>query len=389
MSPALYVSGMTTRVPQIYCCLLAGGRPLVIAKIGFFVEGMSGPGSGSWTRLSLLVQGLVSAGAEVHILGDAGVHEQAHSWGVASLQLHPRLSKVERFARRRARISAFSRATGCTIVHIEAPPFIGSPEAICLASIHDLREMDGQNKGRLTASKFYFRHILPRFAPDIDGWLALSRYGVGEIQKKLGFPSNSVFLLPPIVTGAAKVLEAKPQGAQQFVLALGHLEKRKNLGVLIEASSSAQWPSTLELWIAGKDHGELARLRALAENTRTAVRFLGEVDEDTKWNLLHRASIVAVPSLLEGFGLVAVEAPLAGTPALVANRTALIEVAAHREALVDAQNPSQWAERVAALVNDNSRRAEVLSAQMRFAQSFGSESVTAKLLGIHEKFSNN
>lgn len=346
---------------------------------------MSGPGSGSWTRLSLLAAGLVARGVEVHVLGELGVHDQADSWGTTSVQLIPRLSKVNRFIGRGRRIAAFVRSTGCEVVHIEAPPFTGLRKVICIASIHDLREMAGGNAGRITLSRFYYQQILSRYAPHIDGWLALSNYGSLEIEKRLRVSSSSVHLVPPIVAGPLRAQSAPSLGLPPYVLALGHLEERKNLGVLIKAAGNSRWPHDVELWIAGKDQGQLPGLSALAARTPTPVRFLGEVDEDKKWQLMRQASLVAVPSLLEGFGLVAVEGPLAGTPALVSNRTALVELAAHPYAQVEAENPSEWAEKIAALIGDERRRAEILDAQNHLARSFSSETVTSNLMALYDR----
>ncbi|MDQ5975479.1 MAG: hypothetical protein QG661_2688, partial [Actinomycetota bacterium] len=38
-------------------------------RIGFVVEGMTGPGSGVWSRFVSLVDGLAADGVDVHALG--------------------------------------------------------------------------------------------------------------------------------------------------------------------------------------------------------------------------------------------------------------------------------------------------------------------------------
>ena len=43
-------------------------------RIGFVVEGMTGPGSGVWSRFVSLVDGLAADGVDVHALGS--VHQQ-------------------------------------------------------------------------------------------------------------------------------------------------------------------------------------------------------------------------------------------------------------------------------------------------------------------------
>jgi glycosyltransferase involved in cell wall biosynthesis len=59
---------------------------------------------------------------------------------------------------------------------------------------------------------------------------------------------------------------------------------------------------------------------------RDAVRFTGPVPEAELVDLLQRASVVAIPSLYEGFSLPAVEAMACGTPLVTTDAGALPEV---------------------------------------------------------------
>lgn len=357
-------------------------------SVGFCMEGMSGPGSGAWTRLSNLVRGLIRAGVSVHVLGEKGVHEEANLWNASTVTLIGKMTKVQRFLGRPSRISEFAKSTGSQFIHLEAPPFIGSKTVPTLGTIHDLRELQKDGGGSF-AARFYYSHILRLTARSIKGWVGLSSYGVNEIEQGLRIPRNRVFLLPPIVDSPTVVMQKTPSSSPRYVLALGHLEQRKNLETVIRASSEPRWPNQLELWIAGDDHGIENELRKIAFCLNAPVRFLGPVTEHKKWELLKQASIVVIPSLLEGFGLVAIEATLAGTIALVSDRAALPEIAGHPMAEVNARDPVQWAQRVGMLLENQNLRSEVLDSQIRRATRFETGKVIETLFEIYRKLDSS
>ncbi len=84
----------------------------------------------------------------------------------------------------------------------------------------------------------------------------------------------------------------------------------------------------------------------MANTSSATTTFLGPVSEGDKWWLLAHAEIVAVPSLLEGFGIVALEAILAGTPVLVADTSALPEVVGNPLAVLPPDDHEAWSQRI-------------------------------------------
>src|SRR5258707_8757069 len=109
-----------------------------------------------------------------------------------------------------------------------------------------------------------------------------------------------------------------------FILAVGTVEPRKNYSRLLAAYRRLR--SKPQLVIAGRPgwaYGDtLQKIRA-----EPGVRFLGHVDEPTLAALYRSASVLAFPSLYEGFGLPLLEAMAAGLPALIGKSGALPELA--------------------------------------------------------------
>lgn len=141
-----------------------------------------------------------------------------------------------------------------------------------------------------------------------------------------------------------------------------------------------------ELWIVGD--GDLrpalehdVRTRDLAE----AVRFLGEVSDAEKDELLRRSRCFAMPSAGEGFGLVYVEAMRAGRPCLVSTLDAGREVVNPPEAglAVDPRRSTELAEALVRLLTpgaewDRWSRA----ARARYASRYTQEHFERRLVDV-------
>lgn len=110
--------------------------------------------------------------------------------------------------------------------------------------------------------------------------------------------------------------------------AIGHLEPRKNLDVVIAALARDRSLPDLDLHGAAKP-GELERLQALARQLGIGARvhFRGAFDDVDLPRILSECSAVVFPSRLEGFGIGAIEAQLAHSPLAIADAGALPEVA--------------------------------------------------------------
>ncbi|MGI9612592.1 MAG: glycosyltransferase family 4 protein [Acidimicrobiales bacterium] len=146
---------------------------------------------------------------------------------------------------------------------------------------------------------------------------------------------------PPICPSEAAGRVAAELGLpDSFVLWVGTVEPRKNLPRLVEAMGLLG--DDLALAVVGPDGWDVDGEDLLAP-LGARVHRLGRVDEYELSALYRSATVFALPSLAEGFGLPVLEAMAHGTPVVTSRGTATEEVAGDAGVLVDPTDPASIA----------------------------------------------
>lgn len=168
-----------------------------------------------------------------------------------------------------------------------------------------------------------------------------------------------------------------------YALFVGGIEPRKNLETLVAAFAMLE-PGT-RLVIAGgpvrwdpKAQERLdATIGSLAPASRARIVRTGYVSDKEKVALLTGSTILAYPSLYEGFGFPVLEGFAAGVPVLTSNVSSLPEVAGDAAFLVDPRDVAAIAEGFTQLFEDADLRAMLSAAGVARASKFTWEA-TAK-----------
>jgi len=220
--------------------------------------------------------------------------------------------------------------------HLPAPRELGVPFTLTL---HDLRRL-ARWPGRWLARPF-LSDAVSRAA----GVVAVSRTVRDEIASRFG-PRRSW-----VVPNAADHLEVLPRRVatqNPFLLHVGHIEPRKNLGLIVRAL--ALDPSLPPLHLVGAPKGrEDRRLLRLTRKlgVEARVRFLGPLPDPELPPLYAACSAAVFPSRIEGFGIGTLEAMLAGAPVAVARAGALPEVAGPEAPTFSPDDPGECARAIA------------------------------------------
>jgi glycosyltransferase involved in cell wall biosynthesis len=152
-----------------------------------------------------------------------------------------------------------------------------------------------------------------------DRVLAVSEFTKREAVELLRLDPERVTVIGNAVEPRFSPSDNLSQG--EYVLAVGTLEPRKNLGRVAEAAARAG----VELRVVG------ARGWGGVETSG----WLGEVDDDRLVELYSGARALVYPSLYEGFGIPVLEAMACGTPVVTSRGGATEEVAGDAAVLVD------------------------------------------------------
>lgn len=202
-------------------------------------------------------------------------------------------------------------------------------------------------KANVAASRKFAERVMRR----ADGLIAISESTRRDAVRILGLDAGRIEVIYPGV--AAAYFEAgREQGdvvarrygvKKPYVLFVGTVEPRKNLGVLVDAWT--QLPASLraefELVVAGPGGWGAPDLLDRLRAGLPGIRYLGYVPETDLPALNAGASVFAYPSLYEGFGLPVAQALAAGVPVVTSNTSSLPEVVGDGGLLVDPQSPAE------------------------------------------------
>jgi glycosyltransferase involved in cell wall biosynthesis len=190
---------------------------------------------------------------------------------------------------------------------------------------------------------------------------------------------------PATIAAPASTFRPVPElEGRPFVLALGTLERRKNIPRLVQAFAAvAASAPEVRLVLAGAPGNDAAAIDdAIATLPRTLtqqVLLTGRIDEATKAWLLHHATALAYPSLDEGFGFPLLEAMALDLPVVAATAGSIPEVAGDAAVLVDPMDVDALGAALSQVLSDSALRRR-LSAAGRLRVEHFSWSTTARRL---------
>jgi glycosyltransferase involved in cell wall biosynthesis len=170
------------------------------------------------------------------------------------------------------------------------------------------------------------------------------------------------------------------------VLFVGRLTAQKGVDALLRATALGAFDAPLT--VCG-DGPEEAPLRALAASLGIAarVRWLPAQPQPQLADLYRSAAVVAMPSVEEGLGLVAVEAGMCETPVVGFRSGGLVDVVRDGQtgALVPPGDTAALAHAIAAFVNDPARARDAGGRARSAAAPFTPAAAAARYRAVYER----
>jgi glycosyltransferase involved in cell wall biosynthesis len=194
----------------------------------------------------------------------------------------------------------------------------------------------------------------------------------------------------PTAARPASATWTRPLADRPFVLALGTIERRKNVPALVEAFGRAapqlDGAALVLAGAPGDDGPAVARaLAALPPAVRDDVFMPGAVDSATKSWLLHHAAALAYPSLDEGFGFPILEAQAAGRPIVATRAGSIPEVAGDGAELVPVGDQDALAGALVRVLDDDDRSRELVAAGTANLARFSWTATANELVRIYRR----
>ncbi len=245
-------------------------------------------------------------------------------------------------------------------------PFNGMhfvPAAPALVTMHDAFAFTEPERERI--ARFRVQSPMRRAARYAARIAVDSDWTRDEVARVLGVelerltvvaPQADAFFTP-LQDGADRL--PIPLEGKRYVLLVGVRERRKNARLALEACARALRGDETLVVVGALSPAD--RTRALALRLRC-----GEIaaSDRTLRTLYRGAALVLVPSLAEGFGLVAAEAIACGAAVVASNVSALPEATRGAALLLDPNDVGLWARTVRALL-DEPGPADALRARAR------------------------
>ncbi|TSC73173.1 MAG: mannosyltransferase [Parcubacteria group bacterium Gr01-1014_38] len=175
-----------------------------------------------------------------------------------------------------------------------------------------------------------------------------------------------------------------------LVLYVGSEHRRKNLRRLLEALALVRQRVPNVRFVKIGDAGVASGRRELRETIARlhldrTVRLVEESNDAALRLWYHAATVLAFPSLDEGFGFPPLEAMACGTPVVTSNRSSLPEVVGDAAILVNPEDTEAIAEGLALVLTDAPLRAELRRRGLARAAQFTRENMLAATLAVYAK----
>ncbi|HEX3281112.1 MAG TPA: glycosyltransferase family 1 protein [Pyrinomonadaceae bacterium] len=238
---------------------------------------------------------------------------------------------------------------------------------------------------------------LPLMARVADAIIVPTKSVGAEVCERLKISRDKVFAVAeaarasfrPTAPAEAAAVRRRLGVRDNFLLAVGTLEPRKNLLLLIsafEALTQVPAGSDLQLVIAG-GHGWLSGplLKAVAESpVRSRILLTDYLHDDDLRGLYSSCRAFVYPSIYEGFGLPPLEAMACGAPVIASSIPALIETLGNAAQFFDPLSSEQLVEAITRVTTDDELRQHLVSAGLLQTEKFSWKRTAQATLAVYE-----
>jgi glycosyltransferase involved in cell wall biosynthesis len=273
----------------------------------------------------------------------------------------------------------FEYAVKNTIEKIKADLFISTDGYIPLGSsvkilnvFHDLN-FEHYPQDIPWLERWYYRTFFPKFARKADRIATVSEFSKQDIANLYGIAESKIDVVynganeiyKPLDPETIFLTRHKYTGGVPYFYFIGSLHPRKNLVNLFKAFDlyKQQCACNTKLVITGARKWWTKEMDQVfnAMQYRDDVVFTGRLELSDIHLVMGSALALTYVSYFEGFGIPIVEAFKSGVPVITANVTSMPEVAGDAALTVDPFNPTDIAEAMKRLTDDEELRTSLIA----------------------------
>lgn len=273
------------------------------------------------------------------------------------------------------------------VVHSAHPLMIPSRTAAQVVTIHDLFFLTDPESTHAEIRRDYAA-LAPLHACRADAIIANSRYTASLVHRTFKVAEHSIHVCSPGAPAWKALGRAPHLPRGGYVLFIGTLEKRKNVGALLDAYGRLieRHRHMPRLVLAGgrTPDADVLLERLARPPLAGHVSHLGYVPAVDLENTYAGARLLVVPSHDEGFGIPVLEAMAAGVPVVASDRGALPEVLGQAGLLVDPNDVEQLASAIHRMLQDETLALRCAERGLERAREFSWERAAGSLRRAYE-----
>lgn len=264
-----------------------------------------------------------------------------------------------------------------------------------ITTIHDLIPL--RLPSTTLDNKKVFYKMAERSIKESEAIVTVSEHSKQDILNIFDVDPKKIFVTyQPVNTTPSTLSDEELEGAlrkfriepQDYILFVGAIEPKKNVGRLIDAY--AQLDTEIKLVIVGKkgwmwadEIGKIDQIFGQQAALRK-VRLLNYVSYNDLKNLYAGALCFCFPSLYEGFGLPPVEALVHGCPVVTSNISSLPEVCGDAALYVNPYDVQDIEAKLSMVINEPARRADMIAKGYEQAKTFDAVNYQQRLSQVYE-----
>lgn len=172
---------------------------------------------------------------------------------------------------------------------------------------------------------------------------------------------------------------------EQFILSVGAIEERKNLGVVLRAMAEHGIDCPLVAVGSSTPYADTLKRYAAENGLQNRVRFLHTVPFDDLPAIYRSSSVMVYPSRFEGFGIPILEALSSGTPCITTRGGVFAETGGEACRYTDPDSPEQMAEALNEVLYDSDLRRRMISLGKEHAARFSETQIARNLTEVYRR----